>query len=367
MRILIISHAYLTSIYREKFEFLGALPGVDLQVLIPEYYKKETYDGISPKHYSLILTRLPFSSTYHFFYYPQLTKILTKLQPDLVYAEEEPFNVATYLIASLCSSLTIPFVFFTWQNIEKNYPYPFRFFYNFVLSHSKHAIAGNQEAAHILQKHTFSCPVSIIPQMGITPNYFFPKKRLKLYSFSLVYVGRVVEEKGIAFLIHALTLLPSSIHLTFIGQGPFKKQLSNLVSKHKLQKRVHFLGYLPQKNLVDSLSQHHVLILPSLTTKHWKEQFGRVLIEAMACGLPVIGSTSGEVPHVIGNAGLIFPEGDVSSLASSILRLYNDKTLYNSLVKKGLARVKKHYLNKHLAQQLYSLFKKIYHENRHYP
>ena len=88
--------------------------------------------------------------------------------------------------------------------------------------------------------------------------------------------------------------------------------------------RVDFLGQRASTQMPDVYPTFDVLVLPSLTRPNWKEQFGRVLIEAMACGVPVIGSDSGEIPNVIGDAGLIFPEGDIDALRDSIASLLAD-------------------------------------------
>ena len=82
----------------------------------------------------------------------------------------------------------------------------------------------------------------------------------------------------------------------------------------------------------------HVLILPSLTTASWKEQFGRVLIEAGACGVAVIGSSSGAIPEVVGDAGLIFSEGDVATFTEQITRLRTDTSLRENCGKIGYDR-----------------------------
>jgi len=99
------------------------------------------------------------------------------------------------------------------------------------------------------------------------------------------------------------------------------------------------------------------LALPSHTTRGWKEQFGRVLIEAMSCGVPVIGSSSGEIPNVIGDAGLIYPEGDVRALAATIGRLAAQPALYADLARRGRARVLERYTQAALARQYYEVYR----------
>jgi glycosyltransferase involved in cell wall biosynthesis len=107
------------------------------------------------------------------------------------------------------------------------------------------------------------------------------------------------------------------------------------------------------------LSCLDVLVLPSKTTPHWKEQFGRILTEAMACEVAVIGSRSGEIPQTIGDAGLTFREGDSQELFEKIQFLLERDTLRDTLGKKGRARVLEKYTNGRLASSLYSLYKPL--------
>jgi len=99
--------------------------------------------------------------------------------------------------------------------------------------------------------------------------------------------------------------------------------------------------------------------LPSHTTRAWKEQFGRVLIEAMSCGVPVVGSSSGEIPNVIGDAGLIYPEGDVRALATTLQRLAEQPELYADLARRGRARVLERYTQAALARQYYEVYRSM--------
>ena len=101
------------------------------------------------------------------------------------------------------------------------------------------------------------------------------------------------------------------------------------------------------------------LVLPSRTTPSWKEQFGRILIEAMACEVPVIGSSSGEIPNVIGDAGLVFPEDDVAALRAHLIRLMADPALADDLGRRGRARVLAHYTHAQVATATYDVYQQL--------
>jgi glycosyltransferase involved in cell wall biosynthesis len=115
---------------------------------------------------------------------------------------------------------------------------------------------------------------------------------------------------------------------------------------------------VPSTEVAAYMSGLDVFVLPSRTTGNWKEQFGRVLIESMACQVPVIGSDSGEIPHVIGDAGLVFPEGDALALAAHLQKLADSKALREELAAKGLERVTQHYTQLQIARQHLKLYRK---------
>jgi glycosyltransferase involved in cell wall biosynthesis len=102
-----------------------------------------------------------------------------------------------------------------------------------------------------------------------------------------------------------------------------------------------------------------VLVLPSRRRPNWVEQFGRVLIEAMACGVAVIGSETGEIPHVIGDAGLIFPEGDVMALRDALTGLATDPERRAHLATRGRARVLAHFTQAQVAEATYRVYQAI--------
>jgi glycosyltransferase involved in cell wall biosynthesis len=105
------------------------------------------------------------------------------------------------------------------------------------------------------------------------------------------------------------------------------------------------------------MRQLDVLVLPSISRPNWKEQFGRVLVEAMACGVPVVGSTCGEIPNVVGDAGLLFPEGDVAGLRDCLARLQADAELGARLAEAGRARVAERFTQQRIAAETVAVYR----------
>lgn len=157
-------------------------------------------------------------------------------------------------------------------------------------------------------------------------------------DFVVGFVGRICEEKGWKVLLQAITDLPASIKCVLIGDGPQLQELDEWLKRLGLCGRVAYMGLLPRDQVWRFHAMLDVLVLPSLTFPQWKEQFGGVLADGMASGLPLIGSDSGAIPEVIGPAGLIVPEGDAAALAAAIRQLAADPELRRRLGAVGRKR-----------------------------
>lgn len=133
------------------------------------------------------------------------------------------------------------------------------------------------------------------------------------------YMGRLTEEKGLDTLLDACRILKKmgkEIELHLAGAGPLEKKLS--------EDFIHFHGLIPHREAHHFYQKCDIFILPSKTKKFWKEQFGRVLVESTASGTPVIGSSSGAIPEVIGKIGFgeVFQESSSEDLKDKILILW---------------------------------------------
>jgi glycosyltransferase involved in cell wall biosynthesis len=127
----------------------------------------------------------------------------------------------------------------------------------------------------------------------------------------------------------------------------------------RLADRISWLDELHSGDMPAFYHSLDALVLPSLSRRNWVEQFGRVLIEAMACGTPVVGSQSGEIPGVIGDAGLTFPEGDSAALAQHLYRLQHDPRLWADLTHRGRRRVEAQFTQHLVASRTVQVYREI--------
>jgi len=156
--------------------------------------------------------------------------------------------------------------------------------------------------------------------------------------FIACFAGRVCEEKGLWTLLDAMRALPDGFCLVIAGDGPLLPEVKQAAQEAGLKGRIHLAGLCPKDELWRLYAASDCLVLPSLTTPTWKEQFGGVLADAMAVGLPIVGSDSGAIPQVVGDAGIICPEGDATALAAAMSLLASDEKLRHRLQTVGRER-----------------------------
>jgi glycosyltransferase involved in cell wall biosynthesis len=379
MRILMLSKALVVGAYQKKAEELAALPGVELTVAVPPAWR-EPGVGVQPlercflRGYQLAVLPIWFNGRHHIHFYPAVARLVARLRPDVFHIDEESFNLATYLAMRAGVRYGARCCFYNWATVDRRYPPPFGWFEQYAFRHAAHAIAGVQEAADIMLRHGFRGPISVLPQFGVDPDLFSPGDRrwemgdgggseLPIphlptpNSFVIGYLGRLVPQKGLLDLIEALPLLPAHARVRLIGDGVQKQQLLARAAELGVSQRVDLVAWT--SDVPAEMRRLDALALPSRTTRSWKEQFGRVLIEAMSCGVPVVGSSSGEIPNVIGDAGLIYPEGDARALAAALRRLAEQPALRADLARRGRARVLERYTQAALARQYYEVYREM--------
>ena len=365
MKVLMISKGLVVGAYHGKLRELSKL-GVELTVVVPPRWGRQELEKVEPDEYELLVNDCRFSGSHHFHYYPAISSVVGREAWDLIHIEEEAFNVVTYHALRACLRRGRKVIFFSWQNLYKTYPPPFNYFEHFSLKHVQAAIAGTEEVREVLSAKGFCKPITVIPQFGVDPEFFQKrdatdlKRKLGLADkFAIGYVGRIVREKGIADLIRALVSLPERCVLVLVGRGEFERPLRKLSESLGVAFRIRWVPHISSLEVPEYMNAFDALVLPSRTTSRWKEQFGRVLIEAMACETPVIGSSSAEIPRVIGEAGLVFPEGDVAALVNRLCMLYENPDARAELGAKGRDRVLERFTHRKIAEDTAEFYRNV--------
>jgi glycosyltransferase involved in cell wall biosynthesis len=363
MRVLMVSKACLVGSYQRKLEEIARQPDVELTVVVPPSWRDAQgeleLERAHVEGYRLVVDPIRFNGSYHLHYYPRLRERIEEFRPEIVHIDEEPYNLATWHAWRLARSAGARSLYFSWQNLLRRYPFPFNRLERAVLQGVDYAIAGSQGAADVWRRKGYTGSLAVIPQFGVDPDIFAPPARRDPGRGLVIgYAGRLVPEKGIDLLIRAAAGLPGAWQLTLAGEGPERGTLASLAKEMGVQEQVFFDGWLPAGRMPAYLQQLDVLVLPSRSRPNWKEQFGRVLIEAMACQVAVVGSDSGEIPHVIGDAGLIFPEEDIAGLRAHLLQL-QDRTTRQRFGRAGRERVLARYTQAQIATQTVEVYREM--------
>jgi glycosyltransferase involved in cell wall biosynthesis len=371
MKIVMLSKPLVSGAYQRKLEELVQCADISLTAFVPPSWKEPLIGTIPLERrfttgYRLEPLPIVANGRHHFYFYRGLHRALARERPDILHIDEESFNFATFLAMRAGKAIGAKCCFYNWANIDRTYPPPFSFFEQYSFRHASYAIAGNQEAATIIRKHGYQGKMAVVPQFGVDPVLFAPKEQSNGREtpnhpehFIVGYVGRLIAWKGVLDLVEAMVGLPEHVHLRFIGDGDLRPQLEQHIHQCGVAHRVTIQPAVGSTDVPTVLHGLDVLVLPSQTQPNWKEQFGRILIEAMSCGVPVIGSSSGEIPNVIGDAGLVVPERDTPALRQALETLLNNPELQETLARQGRERVLAHYTQAALARTYASIYQEM--------
>jgi glycosyltransferase involved in cell wall biosynthesis len=283
----------------------------------------------------------------HAFVYGSRLRRVLRSGWDLVHCWEEPFIVAGGQVAAWTPART-PLVYATFQNLPKRYPPPFNWVERYCLRRAAGWVAfGRTVADNLAHRPGYrDRPWRVIPP-GVDVERFRPdpaagrsvRRELGWDDGGppvVGFLGRFLPEKGVERLTEVLDGLRCPWRALFVGAGPLEGRLRSWADRHGGRARV--CTDVRHDAVPRYLNALDLLAAPSQTTPRWREQFGRMTIEAFACGVPVVGSDSGEIPHVLGRAGIVVGEADVPGWRRVLTELLGDPGRRRDLAAAGLER-----------------------------
>lgn len=276
----------------------------------------------------------------HYYYSYQLARLRQK-------------NIIKKLIVT--SWETIPF---NNESVSKK-----KFIKNFTKEYTDYFVCYTQKAAEALKAEGVSTEKIRRIHLGVDLNRFKTSEN-KNKDFTILFVGRLVLEKGILDVYEAFKTLKNKkvknkkIVLQIVGKGPLKSYLQRVVKKDHLTDKIS-IETRDYEDMSKLYQKADIFIAPSRHTKTWEEQLGMVFMEAMACGLPVISYDSGAIPEVVGDAGIILKENDRLNLAKTLDTLVHDEFKRQLYAMKARKRAEERFDSKKCAKELAQLYRSI--------
>ena len=314
----------------------------------PDGFTPEPLDGIVGT-FARVRVALPGQVQRHF-YVSRPAGRLRRWAPDAVFVELEPFSVPTLQWGFVAERLGIPWGAQGDENLDRPLPLPARAIRSWSMPRIDFFAARSPGGAEMLRRWGARSEIGIVPHT--IPEWELPERpRAGDDRFTIGFAGRLVEEKGLRDLVGAVRRLDFPVRLLIVGDGPLRAELERAdLGLGELQLRTG----VRSAEMPELYARMDLLVLPSRTTETWAEQFGKVLCEALLCGTPVLGSSSGEIPWVIetSDGGRIFPEGDAGALAAAIRELRGDAAERKRLAEQGRAGVERHFSPRVAAREL---------------
>jgi glycosyltransferase involved in cell wall biosynthesis len=342
-RVLVVSHPSAAAANQSVYVELREL-GWDLTLVAPRQWRHEhasrptqtvALDGLED---CFVPISVGWSGRpQRHFYLARAGHLIRGTRPDVAFVEEESFSVPAFQWGRALAGAGIPFGVQMFENLDRKLPAVARAIRAWVLERADFVAARSPRAGELVRRWGFNGEVRFAPH-AVPP--WQPHQRTVSGVFTIGFAGRLVPEKGIADLMQAARRIAGPARVLFVGDGPLATRLE---AQSSPELEVQVRSDLTHERMPEAYGEMDVLVLPSRTTPRWVEQFGRVLVEALWCGVPVVGSDSGEIPWVIEQTGggVVFPEGDVDALARVLNELRMRPSERRRLAEQGKERVRR--------------------------
>lgn len=369
MRVLFVC-TYDRPEFQRKVDIIANDQAIDLFCVIPDHVNIPEGRRISAngqRGYQILkfkLRQLGHLGDAHRQLYESFGLQVGSVKPDIIHCEHEQEGLiaAQVALARNIFAPGIPLVMYSWQNLLRKRSPPVLAVCRFTLRNAQHITCASEEAVSVLIRQGYVGTTDVSPMIGIDPALFKsadPARAAEIRAsygisandFVMGFVGRLSPEKSVDTLLQAAGQMKTQTTLLIAGTGEMESSLKTLAHELGLANRCHFVGSVPNNAIPDFMTALDVLALPSLTTANWKEQFGRVLAEAMLCQRVVVGSNSGAIPEVIGQPECIFSEGNAAALATILERLAKEPATRKHFASAGHDRAMQRFTIDEVAQK----------------
>ena len=318
-----MSHPAVVGVNQEPYRELAAR-GWEVSLVVPSRWRHAFASGTVRPHpiegLEGALRPVPVAmagSPQRHFYLARCGRLLAREKPQVVFLEEESFSLAASQWGRVCAARGLPFGVQCAENIDRSLPAPVRAMRGRVLERAAFVATRSNSAAELARAWGARGEVRFTPHAIPTwesPPDSSPLPAPRERPFTVGYAGRLAESKGLADLLAAVRMLSAPVELLLVGDGALRPPPASWRASRSPARGCRVLTGVAHEQMAGAYALMDVLVLPSHTTPTWKEQFGRVIVEALSCGVPVVGSDSGEIPWLLEltGGGLVFAEGDAA-------------------------------------------------------
>ena len=351
-RLLTIAHSYCVALNRRLAHEMARAGGAGWEVtaVAPRFFHGDLRPiPLEPQPGELCRVAaidVHLSRFAQLFFYGRGLRALMRERWDVVHCWEEPYVVAGGQVARWTPAAS-RLVFYTFQNIAKRYAPPFSAIERMCAERADGWLASGETVARTQLGRCWSHRPHRVMPLGVDVDLFRPDAESGRATRARLgwsgegppvvgFLGRFIEAKGLQLLMRALDETSTPWRALLVGGGPAEAALRAWASRHG--DRVRIAGGVPHGRVPEYLNAMDLLLAPSQTTARWREQFGRMLIEGFACGVPVLASDSGEIPYVVGDAGVIVGERDHDGWRSALAALLESAPRRAELAARGRDR-----------------------------
>lgn len=292
-----------------------------------------------------------------------LNSVIQKEKPDVIHGH---FGLDSYRLLSVASRWKLPFIvnFYGHDVVRLPQEFGWKSRYKILREKADYFIAVSEDMKRNVTKLGFPEDRIDVIRLGVDMNRFEFQHRTSS-KMNLMMIGRMVEKKGFEYALKAVSILKKQgypVHLDIYGDGPLHSALSALCGKFSIRDQVTFNGNTENDAIINQLYKHDVLLTPSVqSTDGDREGLPMTIVEGMASGIPMIGSSHAGIPELIidGETGLLTDEKDADGIARAIVRMYKNPELVSRISRNGREKVVKDHNIHTIALKTEALYHKV--------
>jgi glycosyltransferase involved in cell wall biosynthesis len=375
--VLVVDKVAVIRKHRDRYVRLVERARLDITILTPSRWIENThpapYERAEGEPFDVVIGRSSWPGhEIKSLYYSGMIRAFRRSRPEVILMMEEAFSLFALQVVFLRRLLAprAPIIFYSalitsWEDSVYRPRWFFRSLGKFILKRTEGAIGLNETATRMLLEAGFTSVRTHF--FGVDERVFLPRDRASARreigidpeADVFLFAGRLIALKGVQDLIEAFARVrarrgETGMKLLIVGRGDYEGELRELAGTLGLGDDIEFRESVPIERMPLHMSAATALVLPSRA--EWLEQFGRVLVEAMLAETPVIGSTSGEIPVVIADAGYIYPAGDVDALAGAIEEVLDHPDEALERIRRGRRRALREFSSDAFIEGLVRLF-----------